>query len=99
LNDPIVSQVDKYLKPDSIPIIERALEPLMKLCLSADFVNVVQSQCIKPIIKRIASGGDVENYFSGGGIRKMATASSHSCRTRSRTQSRSRSRTRSRTRG
>jgi len=98
LNDPIVSQVDRYLKPDSIPIIERALvEPLMKLCLSAvadaDFVNVVQSQCIEPIIKRVASGADVENYFSdgGGGIRKMASSSSsQSCRTRSRTRTRSR---------
>ena len=94
LNDPIVSQVDRYLKPDSIPIIERALEPLMKLCLSADFVNVVQSQCIEPIIKRVASGADVENYFSdgGGGIRKMASSSSQSCRTRSRTRTRTRSR-------
>jgi hypothetical protein len=48
--DPIMSQVDIYLKPESIPIIERALESLMKSCLSADFVNVVQSQCIEPII-------------------------------------------------
>ena len=66
-NDPIVSQVDVYLKPESLPIIESALEPLMQSCLSANFVNVVQSQCIKPIIKRVANGTDVENYFSGGG--------------------------------
>ncbi len=66
-SDPIVSQVDVYLKPESLPIIESALEPLMQSCLSANFVNVVQSQCIKPIIKRVANGTDVENYFSGGG--------------------------------
>jgi hypothetical protein len=67
-SDPIVSQVDIYLKPESIPIIERALEPLTKSCLSADFVNIVQSQCIEPIIKRVVTNGtDVENYFSGGG--------------------------------
>ena len=84
LNDPIVNQVDSYLKPESLPIIERALEPLTKSCLSADFVQVVQSQCIKPIIKHVASGADVENYFSGG-FRKMAVASSRKCRTRGRT--------------
>ena len=67
-SDPVVSQVDVYLKPESIPIIESALEPLMQSCLSANFVNVVQSQCIKPIIKRVVTNGtDVENYFSGGG--------------------------------
>ena len=66
-NDPIVSQVDVYLKPESLPIIERALEPLMKSCLSADFVNIVQSQCIEPIAKRVANGADIENYFTGGG--------------------------------
>jgi hypothetical protein len=66
-NDPIVSQVDVYLKPESLPIIERALVPLMKSCLSADFVNIVQSQCIEPIIKRVANGTDFENYFTGGG--------------------------------
>ena len=66
-SDPIVSQVDVYLKPESLPIIESALEPLMQSCLSANFVNVVQSQYIKPIIKRVANGTDVENYFSGGG--------------------------------
>ncbi len=92
-NDPIVSQVDTYLKPDSITIIERALEPLMKSCLSlsADFVNIVQSQCIEPIIKRVASGTNVENYFSGGGVRKMAS-SSQMCRTRTRTRARTRTR-------
>jgi len=95
LNDPIVNQVDSYLKPESLPIIERALEPLTKSCLSADFVQVVQSQCIKPIIKHVASGADVENYFSGG-FRKMAVASSRKCRTRSRTRSRTRGRTRGR---
>jgi len=83
-NDPIVNKVDSYLKPESLPIIERALEPLKKSCLSADFVQVVQSQCIKPIIKRVANGADVENYFSGG-FRKIAAASSRACRTRSRT--------------
>jgi len=72
-SDPIVSQVDIYLKPESTPIIERAIEPLKKSCLSADFVNVVQSQCIEPIIKRVANGAGVENYFSGGGrFPKMA---------------------------
>jgi hypothetical protein len=91
LNDPIVKQVDSYLKPESLPIIERALEPLTKSCLSADFVQVVQSQCIKPIIKHVASGADVENYFSGG-FRKMAVASSRKCRTRGRTRSRTRGR-------
>jgi len=91
LNNPIVNQVDSYLKPESLPIIERALEPLTKSCLSANFVQVVQSQCIKPIIKHVASGADVENYFSGG-FRKMAVASSRKCRTRSRTRSRTRTR-------
>jgi hypothetical protein len=83
-NDPIVNKVDSYLKPESLPIIERALEPLKKSCLSAEFVKVVQSQCIEPIIKRVANGADVENYFSGG-FRKIAAASSRACRTRSRT--------------
>jgi hypothetical protein len=87
LNNPIVNQVDSYLKPESLPIIERAVEPLMESCLSADFVKVVQSQCIEPIIKQVASGADVENYFSGG-FRKMAATSSRECRTRSRTRSR-----------
>ena len=91
LNDPIVNQVDSYLKPESLPIIERALEPLAKSCLSADFVQVVQSQCIKPIIKHVASGAGVENYFSGG-FRKVAAASSRKCRTRGRTCSRTCSR-------
>lgn len=91
LNDPIVNQVDSYLKPESLPIIERALEPLAKSCLSADFVKVVQSQCIKPIIKQVASGADVENYFSGG-FRKVAAASSRECRTRTRTRTRTHSR-------
>ena len=86
-DDPIVNKVDSYLKPESLPIIERALEPLMKLCLSADFVKVVQSQCIEPIIKHVANGADVENYFSGG-FRKMAAASS--CMRRSRTRRRTR---------
>ena len=82
-NDPIVSQVDVYLKAESIPIIEHAIEPLMKSCLSADFVNVVQSQCIEPIIKRAASGADIEKYFSGGGIfPKIARRRSRSRRTR-----------------
>ena len=88
LNDPILNKVDSYLKPESLPIIERALEleSLTKSCLSADFVKVVQSQCIEPIMKRVANGADVENYFSGG-FRKMAAASScmHRSRTRRRT--------------
>ena len=84
-NDPIVSQVDVYLKPESLPIIERALEPLMKSCLSADFVNIVQSQCIEPIAKRVANGADIENYFTGGG-RFLKVA-----RRRRRTRSRQRS--------
>ena len=85
-SDPIVSQVDIYLKPESIPIIERALESLMKSCLSADFVNVVQSQCIEPIIKRVANGTNVESYFSGGDRFQKASESlsSHVCRTRNR---------------
>lgn len=86
-SDPIVSQVDIYLKPESIPIIESALESLMKSCLSADFVNVVQSQCIEPIIKRVANGTNVENYFNGGGKFRKASAS-HVCLTRNRTRSR-----------
>ena len=90
LNDPIVNKVDTYLKPESLPIIESALEPLKKSCLSSEFVNVVQSQCIEPIIKRVANGADVENYFSGG-FRKMAAASSRDTRTRSRTRSQNRS--------
>ena len=90
LNDPIVNKVDTYLKPESLPIIESALEPLKKSCLSSEFVNVVQSQCIEPIIKRVANGADVENYFSGG-FRKMAAASSRHTRTRSRTRSQNRS--------
>ena len=89
-SDPMVSQVDIYLKPESIPIIERAIEPLKKSCLSADFVNVVQSHCIEPVIKRVANGTNVENYFSGGDrFQKVAAASSHACRTRSRSRSRS----------
>jgi hypothetical protein len=86
LNDPIVNKVDTYLKPESLPIIESALEPLKKSCLSSEFVNVVQSQCIEPIIKRVANGADVENYFSGG-FRKMAASSSRHTRTRSRNRS------------
>jgi len=68
LNDPIVSQLDVYLKPESLPIIERTLEPLMKMCLSTDFVNVVQSQCIEPIMKQIVNGNgvNIEKYFDGG---------------------------------
>jgi hypothetical protein len=84
LNDPIVSQVDVYLKPESLPIIERALEPLMKSCLSANFVIIVQSQCIEPIIKRVANGADFENYFTGGGRFPKVT---RRCRTRTRRRS------------
>ena len=85
-DDPIVNKVDSYLKPESLPIIERAVDTLITSCLSADFVKVVQSQCIEPIMKRVANGADVENYFSGG-FRKMAAASScmHRSRTRRRT--------------
>jgi hypothetical protein len=84
-NDPIVSQVDVYLKPESLPIIERALDPLMKSCLSADFVNIVQSQCIEPIAKRVANGADIENYFTGGGrFSKVARRRRRRTRTRQR---------------
>ena len=85
-NDPIVSQVDVYLKPESLPIIERALDPLMKSCLSADFVNIVQSQCIEPIAKRVANGADIEKYFTSGGGRFLKVAR---CRRRTRTRQRS----------
>lgn len=91
-SDPIMSQVDIYLKPESIPIIERALESLMKSCLSADFVNVVQSQCIEPILKHVANGANVENYFNGGGKFRKASVSSQVYRTRTRTRNRTRSR-------
>jgi|UniRef100_A0A6C0I4B0 hypothetical protein len=84
-SDPVVSQVDVYLKPESIPIIEHALEPLVKSCLSADFVNVVQSQCIEPIIKRVmTNGSDVENYFSGGGRFPKVARRRHSSSLRTR---------------
>ena len=85
-DDPIVNKVDSYLKPESLPIIERALQPLMKSCLSADFVNIVQSQCIEPIAKRVANGADIENYFTGGGGRFLKVA-----RRRRRTRTRQRS--------
>jgi len=78
----MVSQVDVYLKPESIPIIERAIEPFMQSCLSADFVNVVQSQCIEPIIKRVANGTDVESYFNGGGKAHRRSSSRSSRKTR-----------------
>ena len=87
-DDPIVNKVDSYLKPESLPIIERAVDTLITSCLSADFVKVVQSQCIEPIIKQVASGADVENYFNGG-FRKMAAASSRTCRSRTRSRTRS----------
>jgi hypothetical protein len=68
--DPIVSQVDVYLKPESLPIIERALEPLMKSCDNiANFTNGVRSQCIEPIMKQIVNGNrgvNIEKYFDGG---------------------------------
>jgi len=83
-SDPIMSQVDIYLKPESIPIIERALESLMKSCLSADFVNILRSQCIEPIIKRVANGTDVESYFNGGGIFPKVARRRRSLRTRRR---------------
>ena len=96
-SDPMVSQVDIYFKAESIPIIEHAIEPLKKSCLSANFINVVQSQCIEPIIKRVANRNGVESYFNGGGsFQKVAAASLHACQTRSRNRSRTRSRTRSR---
>ena len=72
-NDPIVSQVDLYLKPESLPIIERALESLMKSCdntntYTANYNNVVLSQCIEPVIQHIVtSSNNIENYFDGGG--------------------------------
>ena len=69
-NDPIVSQLDVYLKPESLPIIERALQPLMKSCDNpAIFNNVVRSLCIEPIMKQIINGNrkvNIENYFDGG---------------------------------
>jgi hypothetical protein len=91
-SDPVVSQVDVFLKPDSIPIIESALEHLMQSCSSVNFVNVVQSQCIKPIIKRVvANGTDVESYFSGGGrFPKVVRRRSSSRRTRRHSQRNSR---------
>ena len=68
--DPMVSQVDVYLKPESLPIIERALEPLMKSCDNiANFTNGVRSQCIEPIMKQIVNGNrgvNIEKYFDGG---------------------------------
>jgi hypothetical protein len=68
--DPIVSQVDMYLKPESLPIIERAVEPLMKSCDNiAIFTNGVRSQCIEPIMKQIVNGNrgvNIEKYFDGG---------------------------------
>jgi hypothetical protein len=68
--DPIVSQVDMYLKPESLPIIERAVEPLMKSCDNiANFTNGVRSQCIEPIMKQIVNGNrgvNIEKYFDGG---------------------------------
>ena len=88
-SDPMVSQVDVYLKPESLPIIERAIEPLMKSCLSADFVNILRSQCIEPIIKRVANGTDVENYFNGGGIFPKVARRRRSLRTRRRHSQRS----------
>lgn len=85
-NDPIVSQLDLYLKPESIPIIERALEPLIKSCdNTANFNNAVRSQCIEPIIKQIVSGNrgvNIENYFDGGG--KLLKKASRRRHTRSR---------------
>ena len=85
-NDPIVSQVDLYLKPESLLIIERALESLMKSCdNTANFNNAVRSQCIEPIIKQIVSGNrgvNIENYFDGGG--KLLKKASRRCHTRSR---------------
>ena len=85
-NDPIVSQVDLYLKPESLSIIERALESLMKSCdNTANFNNAVRSQCIEPIIKQIVSGNrgvNIENYFDGGG--KLLKKASRRCHTRSR---------------
>lgn len=72
--DPIVSQVDSYLKPESLPIIEGAIEPLMKSCDNvANFNNGVQSQCIEPIMKQIVNsnrGVNIEKYFDGGNRRK-----------------------------
>ena len=66
----MVSQVDVYLKPESLPIIERALEPLMKSCDNiANFTNGVRSQCIEPIMKQIVNGNrgvNIEKYFDGG---------------------------------
>jgi hypothetical protein len=67
-NDPIVSQLDRYLKPESLPIIERALESLMKSCdNTANFNNFVLSQCIEPIIQYIVTtSNNTEKYFDGG---------------------------------
>jgi len=72
-SDPIISQVDAYLKADSVLIIERAFEHLITSCNTPDiFSSLVRSQCVEPIIKDIMNKGgeNVVNYFDGGGRRR-----------------------------
>lgn len=69
-SDLVISQVDTYLKADSVLIIERAFESLVKSCNTPDiFSSVVRSQCVEPIIKHIMNKGgeNIVNYFDGGG--------------------------------
>ena len=69
-SDLVISQVDTYLKADSVLIIERAFDSLVKSCNTPDvFSSVVRSQCVEPIIKHIMNKGgeNVVNYFDGGG--------------------------------
>lgn len=69
-SDLVISQVDTYLKADSVLIIKRAFESLVKSCNTPDvFSSVVRSQCVEPIIKHIMNKGgeNIVNYFDGGG--------------------------------
>lgn len=72
-SDPIISQVDAYLKADSVLIIERAFQHLITSCNTPDiFSSLVRSQCLEPIIKDVMNKGgeNVVNYFDGGGRRR-----------------------------
>lgn len=69
-SDLVKSKVDTYLKADSVLIIERAFDSLVKSCNTPDvFSSVVRSQCVEPIIKHIMNKGgeNIVNYFDGGG--------------------------------
>jgi hypothetical protein len=71
--DPIISQVDAYLKADSVLIIERAFQHLITSCNTPHiFSSLVRSQCVEPIIKDIMNKGgeNVVKYFDGGGTRR-----------------------------